>query len=109
MKFLSLTIAALSLLTITAEAARRDNRQASQRSRIQQGVKSGELTKKEASGLRAEQRKIRRMERRAEADGNVTGREKARIERRQDKANKHIYNQKHDDQKRESQGEAAQE
>ncbi len=102
MKFLIVTAAALffTSLSLEAEAARRDNRQHRQHHRIQEGVKSGELTRKEAAGLRAQQRKIRRMEHKAEADGTVTGGEKRRIERAQDRASKSIYKQKHDDQQR---------
>src|SRR5688500_18678668 len=49
-----------------------DGRQAAQRSRINQGVASGEVTRTEAAKLRSEQRRIRRTERRAKADGKVT-------------------------------------
>lgn len=100
MKYLLLLALSLSLACLHAEAARRDARQHNQRARIHQGVKSGELTQKEAAGLRAQQRKIRRMERKAEADGVVTGQEKHKIEKAQDRASKSIHNQKHDDQQR---------
>jgi len=91
---------ALAVTITFAEAARRDNRQARQQSRIQQGVKSGELTKGEAAKARAQQRGVRRAERRAEADGEVTDAEKARIEKRQDRASKTIHRLKHNDRKR---------
>jgi len=95
MKFLLLAIATLSLLTVEAEASRRDKRQHLQRERIQQGVKSGELTRGEAHRLRRQQRHINRVERRAEADGVVTAREEAKIERKQDRASKNIGFKKH--------------
>lgn len=90
-----------------ASAARRDARQHSQRGRIQHGVKSGELTPGEARRLRLQQRRVRQAEKRAESDGQVTGAEKQKLERMQDRASKNIYQQKHDDQKRESAEEEA--
>lgn len=92
-------VAVFGFVALTAEAGREDRRQGRQSARIRQGVKSGELTKKEAAGLRMQQGHVRRMERRAEADGTVTAAEKQKIENAQDKASKDIYEQKHDDQK----------
>jgi hypothetical protein len=87
------------LITAVAEANRRDNRQQNQRQRIREGVKSGELNRREARHLRAQQGRVRRVERRAEADGVVTNKEKAHIENIQNRASKNIYQQKHDGQK----------
>jgi len=75
-------------------------KQVRQHYRIKEGVKSGELTRKEAKALRAEQRHIRRTKRRAKADGDVTRRERKAIHRKQRRANRHIYRQKHDAQDR---------
>jgi hypothetical protein len=77
-----------------------DERQQNQRARINQGVVSGEVTKAEAARLRAEQRHIRRTERRAKADGDVTKRERANIQRKQNRASRDIRRQKHDAQDR---------
>jgi hypothetical protein len=73
-----------------------DGRQHAQRTRIRSGVTSGELTRAETAKLRAEQRHIRRAERRAKADGAVTGQEKARLSRKQNRASRDITRQKHD-------------
>ncbi len=103
MKTLMKSIVAFVLLIsigTEAQAARRDNRQARQHARIHEGVKSGELTTGEAMKLRKQQRHIRRMENRAEADGTVTNREKYRIEKAQDRASKNIYRKKHNDAER---------
>lgn len=70
-------------------------RQGAQQARIAQGQQSGELNRRETAGLRAEQRNIRRTERRAKADGNVTVVEKRRIEKKQNRANRHIRRAKH--------------
>jgi len=76
---------------------RADAREAAQQTRIAQGRQSGELTRGETKALRAEQRHIRRSERRAKADGEVTPREKVKLERKQDRANRHIRRAKHND------------
>jgi hypothetical protein len=77
-----------------------DERQAVQKTRIREGVASGEVTRAEAKRLRAEQRNIRRTEHRAEADGTVTDRERARLQRKQNRASRDITRQKHDGQDR---------
>jgi len=83
-----------------ADTPRADARQDNQDDRIDQGVASGELTRREAVKLDAQQEHIENKEDRAEADGVVTKREKASIERSQDRANRRIVKQKHDRQDR---------
>lgn len=78
-----------------SETPREDARQKAQRARIHEGRKDGELTKGEAAMLNAEQRNIRKTERRMKADGEVTPVEKARLERKQDRASRHIRKTKH--------------
>lgn len=77
-----------------------DQRQQNQRHRIQQGVVSGELTRTEAADARHDQRKIRRSERRAKADGVVTPREQAKLNRKQNRASRQLRRDKHDAQDR---------
>ena len=89
-----------SVIGESAEAARMDKREHRQGARIRQGVKSGELTKGEAQRAGKKQLGIKRAEERAESDGVVTRREKAGIERRQDKASHQIHRLKHNDRKR---------
>lgn len=96
--FLAMTLSVLS--TFAQSTPRVDQRQENQKARIQQGVQSGELTKKEASELRKQQRHIKRTEKRAKADGQVTGQEKAKLHRKQKRANKNIAKEKHDRQDR---------
>lgn len=74
--------------------------QVKQTARISHGVANGELTKREAKMLKRQQRHIRNEKRIARADGVVTKRERANIRRDQKIANRSIYNQKHDAQKR---------
>lgn len=77
-----------------------DRREHRQQRRIRHGVKSGELTRREAARLEAGQARTRRMERRAKADGTVTRRERARLQHRENRTSRRIYRQKHDNQKR---------
>jgi hypothetical protein len=94
MKKRLILIPAFILLAVAAfsqdRTPRANARQAAQQTRIAQGRQSGELTNGETRALRAEQRHIRRSERRAKADGDVNVSEKRRLERKQDRANRHI-------------------
>lgn len=77
-----------------------DKREANQKHRIKDGVKSGELTKAEAHRLHKNQKNIKHAEAKAKADGVVTPGERAKLDNKQDKANKRIAKQKHDKQDR---------
>ncbi len=72
-----------------------DRREAHQRARIAQGVRSGQLTPREARHLRAGERRIHRMERRAKADGVVTPRELRRLNVALNHESRAIYRLKH--------------
>ena len=72
-----------------------DKREARQQARVQQGIKSGHLTGREAAKLERQQARIRRDERRAKADGTVTPRERAKLTREQNRASRNIYLKKH--------------
>lgn len=78
---------------------RADAREAMQEKRIQQGVASGQLTPKEAAAVQKGEARIDKVEDKAKADGVVTGKERAHLERMQDKESKAIYRQKHDGQR----------
>ena len=78
-----------------------NSRQSRQTARIRQGVRSGELTRRETGRLAAEQAAIRAQEafyRRS--GGDFTARERARIQRELQQSSQHIYRQKHDRQDR---------
>lgn len=77
-----------------------DKRQQSQRDRIRHGVTRGELTRKETAHAVRDQRHIKRMERKAKADGTVTCRERARIHHEQNRAGRSLHRNKHDAQAR---------
>lgn len=75
-------------------------RQIQQQQRIQQGVASGEITRKEAVRLQAQQLNIKRAKRLAKADGIVTPVERAVIKHEQRQVSVAIYRQKNDAQSR---------
>jgi hypothetical protein len=93
--------AAATMITLTpALADRVDKRQAKQSHRIEQGVKTGQLTRHEAARLKAEQSRIAALERRFERDGRLSHTERAILRVEQNRASKHIRAEKHDGQKR---------
>jgi hypothetical protein len=73
-----------------------NGRQRRQQARIAQGVRSGELTGREAARLEARERHIRREERRYRADGVLDPWERADLNRDLNRASRDIYRQKHD-------------
>ena len=77
-----------------------NNRQNRQQKRINRGVKTGTLTKKEAAKLEAGQARTEALEAKAKLDGKVTVKERARLQHRQNKTSRRIYRQKHDNQNR---------
>jgi hypothetical protein len=77
-----------------------DKRPMNQERRIDQGIASGELTKREAARLDRGQDRVDNLENNAKADGTVTRRERARIHHAQNVESRRIYRQKHDAQNR---------
>jgi hypothetical protein len=74
-------------------------RQIHQQARIQQGVKSGELTKGETRKLEREQAKVQHEKKEAKSDGKLTPQERRHITREQNKVNREINRLKHNDRK----------
>ena len=93
-------VSLIIVIGLSAEAGRNQNREARQEKRISHGVKNGELTRHEAKKLHRGQKKIDKVQDKAAADGDVTLKEKARLEKMQDKQSRKIYRQKHDAQSR---------
>lgn len=89
---------AVGLISIEAQTGTRSNtgRQVSHQARIRQGARSGELNRIETRRLEREQKKIQIEKRIANADGTVTPAEKRFLRREQNRANRHIYSEKHD-------------
>ncbi|MEM6264529.1 MAG: hypothetical protein AAGI38_18595 [Bacteroidota bacterium] len=68
--------------------------QVRQQARIQQGVRTGELNRRETRQLQRQQANIRRTKRRAKADGVVTPAERRDIKSKQRRANRTIRRKK---------------
>jgi len=96
--FGGLLVAALAITSI-AEAQTRtpviDRRELRQERRINEGVRTGELTRGEAFRLRAGERRIIAEKRMARADGYVSPAERAQIRRDENRESRAIYRDKH--------------
>ena len=91
--------AAAGLFSLTASAQTTGSevqRDVNQQQRIEQGLKSGELSTKEAGHLEREQQHVDRMEARDLKDGHVSAAEQLRLDKAQNAASADIYKQKHD-------------
>jgi DNA-binding CsgD family transcriptional regulator len=101
-------IMAITLLAATAPAlANHDGQDASINEReyrlaqrIEQGWRSGELTRQEYARLRFELRDIERNEHYFMADGRLSPRERGQLQVRLDNLSRDIYRQKHDVERR---------
>lgn len=79
----------------------RGKRMEKQQKRIKEGVKDGELTKREAVKLEAKEAKLAAEARKDRKDGpGMTAKEKAKINAKQNKLSSEIYQEKHDAQKK---------
>jgi hypothetical protein len=102
MKRLTMLIMAIALtVSIAGVAAAQDcprhpmRRAVRQELRIRQGVRDGQLTRREAYRLQLGQRHIRRMELRARADGRIVMRERVRVHRALDRQSVRIWRLRH--------------
>ena len=73
-----------------------DKRQQIQQKRIEQGVKSGQLTDKEAARLEKREAKLESDKEKAQADGKVTKQERRKLQREANRDSRAIRRQKHD-------------
>lgn len=89
-------LAAVAMTAIPAAADVTDKRQARQADRIEQGIRDGSLTRREADRLIHEQRKIADFERQAKRDGHIDYIERRHLQAAQDRASRHIRHEKHD-------------
>ena len=75
-------------------------RNINQDKRIEQGVKSGQLTNREVGNLERGQARVDRAEARAGANGRVGANEQQRIQKAENRQSKRIYKDKHNDRTR---------
>lgn len=84
----------IAISNADAQTIRKNNRH--QKVRIAQGIRSGDITKREAHYLAKEQREIKKDVRRAKSDdGKIGPRERIHIRKDQRKAKRHIYRARH--------------
>jgi len=79
-----------------SNAAQDQERNVNQQERIEQGLKSGELTTKEAGKLERQQQHIDRMEAKDLRNGSISPAEQARLNAAENRASHDIYKEKHD-------------
>jgi len=108
MKRVLLTLAAASAVLVSLPAAANaapwqsiNHRQANLERRIEQGVRTGDLTRPEATRLRAEFRDLERLERNyRRSGGGLSAWERQDLDRRFDRLSNRIYAERHDRQDR---------
>jgi hypothetical protein len=100
MKSTQLIAVLLSSLFATAAfaqtAATEVQRDVNQQTRIENGLKSGELNTREAAKLEREEKNVDTAQARAMRDGKLSQAEKTRIQGMQNKVSSDIYAEKHD-------------
>jgi hypothetical protein len=106
---IAITAASLAILSLPAAAqygydhdstARIDQRQENQERRIERGIQTGQLSRREAARLHQGQRHIQRLEDRALADGRIDRRDRREIEEAHDRQAALINRERHDGQGR---------
>ena len=96
-KIILAAVAAVAFTAGAAQAQTVDRREANQAGRIENGVASGQLTPREAGRDERQQASIKNQEDRMRArdDGRLTGRDRAVLQHRENRASRHIYRTKH--------------
>jgi len=97
---LTRSLLAFSFLLMIAVSANAQAPQVSDKTKIANGVKNGELTKGETRKLVRQQRHIRRTKVAAKSDGVVTAEERRDIAAKKKKADANIYIKKHNNRDR---------
>jgi hypothetical protein len=101
MNFSKLTLVALATSVLSTAAwadtvAEQDQqRDVNQQERIEQGLKSGELSTKEAGHLERDEQHVDRMEARDLKSGSMSPAEQAKLNTAENKTSSAIYNDKH--------------
>ena len=104
-KYLTLTLSAAAVLATSGVANAQgyqsiNQRQANQLQRIDQGVRTGALTRPEAQRLRTEFRQLNRLEQRYRDSNGLSRAERSDLNRRFDALSRRIRNQRNDRQDR---------
>ena len=97
---IAIAVFSTAFYTSNAQTSNRVSTVKSDRQRIKQGVKSGELTKPETARLAAQTAKLKNDRKAYKADGVVTAEERKDYRQDKKKVSRRIYRQKHDGQSR---------
>jgi Protein of unknown function (DUF4057) len=73
-----------------------DRREHRQKQRIKEGVRTGQLTRKEARDLSKQQRQIHAKEREMKSDGVLTQQERQELHQDLNESSQQIFQEKHD-------------
>jgi uncharacterized protein YlxW (UPF0749 family) len=92
---LKLALAIIATCGVLSVQAQVNTRQKNQKERTQQGVESGELTKREAKKIKHQQDKVNDYEAKLRSDGELSGKDKTKLNVAQNKSSKSIYRKKH--------------
>ncbi|BBB65672.1 hypothetical protein UNDYM_1419 [Undibacterium sp. YM2] len=96
-KFIPLLLAGLLTGSVFAQSVSSDvQRNVNQQARIEDGLKTGQLTTREAGKLEREEAAVAREEHKALKDGKLNQQERNKLARMQDKVSADIYAEKHD-------------
>jgi Ni/Co efflux regulator RcnB len=96
-KNLLLTIIALGLFGVFAAGqitSRADKRQKNQKHRVKNGVKSGEITNREAKSIKSGTKTVNRYEAKEKSDGKIRWKERAGLQPKEKRASRKIYRMK---------------
>lgn len=85
----------LLLFAVTTASAQSVISKRSDRAKVKQGIRSGELTKVETASILKSEKNIRQSKQAARADGKVTRHERKDIRKEKKKADAKIYRLKH--------------
>ena len=100
MKSLAIAIVAI-LISFSVDAQQKEDMNfKGERKRVKQGIKSGEVTKREAKSIRKHAEDVKRAKVAAKADGKITAKERARIAKQDRQLDRTIYRKKHNNKKR---------
>lgn len=94
MKNLVLSFAILTSVLSFAQQ-REDRNLRGERKRVVQGIKSGEITPREAIAIEKQARDVKQAKRAAAADGQITLKERAKIARQDKQLDRTINRKKH--------------
>jgi multidrug resistance efflux pump len=97
---LAVAVPLASVANASIATPRVERREARQEMRMAQGIRSGELTRREAVRLERGAARIDRLECRAQADGRVTPRERMHLQRALNHESRRIYRLKHNPRER---------